>query len=344
MKSAPLWVKLFMGMALVAAAFAGLAFVPTNDVAFAPVAPIDLDGRITVDGSPLEPLQGRLYLVGVTERHVNLLQRAALDIGDSSVDFAKVPASGGVTSGPSQADVAAMARAKQISAAVAYELSGADGKVVWSGQAATVGSTEPGLPAFGKLQAGDVIEQVNGVAYDNSVDVGKAINQLKPGSKVVLFVRRAGEATKVSLRTVAPVPGDAVHRSRLGLAIDTIGLQVKLPHRVAIDSAQVVGPSAGLAFALAMYDAFDTNVDLLRGRHVVATGSLTPDGQVAPVGRVRQKAIATQRAGHDLLLVPAANAADAKAAIADTCKGEARCVQVIGVGSVQEAIRVLEGA
>jgi PDZ domain-containing protein len=338
-----LWVKLFIGMALVAGICVGLAFVPTRDVAYAPAPPIDLDGKITVDGTPLEPLQGRLYLVGVTERHVNLLQRAALDIGDSTVDFAKAPTLAKLT-GPSAGDIASMKRAKEVSAAVAYELAGTGGKVVWTGQAATVGSTQPGLPAAGKLFPGDVIEQVNGVGYDNSVDVGRAINQLKPGSKVVLFVRRAGEATKVSLTTVEPVAGDAVHRSRLGLGIDTIGLQVRLPHKVEVDSGAVVGPSAGLAFALAMYDAFEPNTDLLRGRHIVATGSLTPDGQVAPVGRVRQKAIATQAAGHDLLLVPTANVEEAKAAIADACTGDARCVEVIGVGSVQQAIQVLRGS
>lgn len=344
MKRLPLWVKLFLVLAVLAAGCVALAFVPTDDVAYAPAAPIDLDGKIKVDGALIEPLQGRIYLVGVTERRINLLQRGMLDIADSSIDFAKAPAGANPTGGPTEGDIQSMARAKEFAAAVAYDLADGAGTVQWSGKGATVASVAADGPAAGKLFPGDSISLINGVAYDNAVDVMHTLNGLAPGSKVRLFVRRAGQAITAELVTAPAVANDPMRKSRIGVSIDTIDLQVTLPQKVTIDSGVVVGPSAGLAFALTLYDAFDTDVDLLRGRHVVVTGALTPDGQVAPVGRVRQKAIAAQRAGRDVLVVPAANVAAAKEAVKDTCSGEDRCITVVGVTSVQDAIAVLRGS
>ncbi|MBC7462446.1 MAG: hypothetical protein H7287_13900, partial [Thermoleophilia bacterium] len=163
--------KLFLVLAALAAACVGLAFVPTNDVAYAPADPVDLDGKITVDGAPIEPLQGRIYLVGVTERHINLLQRAVLGVADSSIDFAKAPVDSNPTGGPTQGDIQSMARAKEFAAAVAYDLADGAGTVEWSGKGATVAAVAPDGPAVGKLFPGDSISLINGVAYDNAVDV-----------------------------------------------------------------------------------------------------------------------------------------------------------------------------
>ena len=46
MTAIPLWVKLLGGIGVVAAACVGLTFVPSGDVAYAPIAPIDLDGLL----------------------------------------------------------------------------------------------------------------------------------------------------------------------------------------------------------------------------------------------------------------------------------------------------------
>ncbi len=334
MKAIPLWVKLLGGIGVVAAACVGLTFVPSGDVAYAPIAPIDLDGKITVAGNPVEPLQGRLYLVGVTERKVNLLERVLLDVGDPAVDFGPAPTGGGT--GPRPGDVRSMDEAKQVSAGVAFDLAGKP--VTWAGTGATVAMIDPNGPSQGRLQRGDIIVTVNGIGVDTSVDAGRIIHRLAPGSVVKLGVQRAGVASRVQIRTIAPAEvWKGSPRSVIGVELSTIGLQVKLPQDVGIDSGEVVGPSAGLAFSLYLVDALLRNDDLLRGRYVVATGSLAPDGQVLPVGRIRQKALAAQASKRDLFLVPAANAAEAQKAVADTCDGSG-CIQVVPVRSVSEAI------
>jgi PDZ domain-containing protein len=335
-----LWVKLLGGIALLAAACVGLAFVPTGDVAYAPVAPIDLDGKVRVDGAPTEPLQGHLSLVGVAERRVNLLQRLLLDVSDPAVDFGPAPSS--TQAGPADEDVQAMAQAKRVAAGVAFELAGEP--VSWdSTGGATVSATVPGTPAGQALRPGDIIVRVNGRDVDSSVDAGRIINALPPGSRVVLGIQRGGVALQPTLRTLPPEQGDPVERhSRIGVELSTIGLRVVLPRgrSVDIDSGDVVGPSAGLAFALYVFDALSPK-DLLQGRHVVASGAISPDGIVLPVGRIRQKAIAAQAANRDVLLVPAANADEARAAIKAACADAGRCIQVVPVQTVREAVELL---
>lgn len=338
MKGIPLWVKLLGAIAVLAAACVGLSFVPTGQVAFAPNAPIDLDGRITVQGRPAEPLQGRMYLVGVTERRVNLLQRMLLDVGDPAVDFAPEPAGIPSGGGPQPRDVQAMDQAKQVAAGIAFDL--VNEPVDWSGTGATVSRVAPDGPAARVLQRGDIIVRVNGTDVDTSVEASRIIHRLRPGSRVNLAVQRAGIAGKVSITTVAPREPIANRKSEVGVELSTIGLRVGLPRNVAIDSGPVVGPSAGLAFALYLVDSL-SDEDLLQGRHVVVTGSLAPDGTVVPVGRIRQKAIASQVAKRDVFVVPLADAATARDAVASSCDDTA-CVLVVGVRSVAEAVDLLQ--
>lgn len=340
MRSIPLWGKLLGGIGVVAAACVGLSFVPTGQVAYAPIAPIDMSGKVTIDGRATEPLQGRIYLVGVTERRVNMLQRLLLDAGDPDIDFGPEP-TGGPKDGPAPRDVTSMSEAKRVAAGVSFDLA-QPGSVTWSGAGATVASVTPGTPAAASLRAGDIIVRVNGVDVDTSVEAGNLINPLAPGSAVKLGVQRAGEAVQPTVRTL-PVPAgeaDATHRSRIGVALETIGLKVALPREVQIDSGEVVGPSAGLAFALYIYDLLEP-VDLLHGRHVVVSGALAPDGQVVAVGRVRQKAISAQAANHDLLVVPVANYAEAKRAAAEACGDARACLRVVPVRTVRQAVALL---
>jgi PDZ domain-containing protein len=337
-KAIPLWGKLLGVIVLLAAACVGLAFVPTNDVAFAPIAPIDLEGKISVKGQVVEPLQGRMYLVGVTERKVNLLQRVLLDLTDPDVDFGEAPA-GAKDGTPSPRDVESMVQAKAVAAGVALELAGE--RVDWEGTAATVDQLYEGTPAAAVLQRGDLITEVNGIEVDTSVEVTRIVEKLPPGSAVTIGLTRAGEVQRVTMKTIPPVEGDDHRKSRLGMNLSTIGLKVNLPFNVAIDSGDVVGPSAGLAFALYLYDS-QTPDDLLQGRHVVATGAISPDGLVLPVGRIRQKVIAAQDANRDVFVVPLANAAEAEAAVKAACPKDAECIQIVPVRSAQEAIDLLE--
>ena len=77
----------------------------------------------------------------------------------------------------------------------------------------------------------------------------------------------------------------------------------QLPFEVDIDTGRVGGPSAGLAFTLAIIDVLSEG-ELTNGLSIVATGTIDRDGNVGPVGGIHQKTVAAEQAGADVFLVP----------------------------------------
>ena len=100
-----------------------------------------------------------------------------------------------------------------------------------------------------------------------------------------------------------------------------------------IDLGGVGGPSAGLPFALEVYQELGNDVD--RGYEVAATGEIELDGTVASVGGIKQKTFGVRSAGADVFLVPAGD----NAAVARRYAGNLR---IIPVESFQQALRVLQ--
>ena len=76
------------------------------------------------------------------------------------------------------------------------------------------------------------------------------------------------------------------------------------PVKVAVDTAGIGGPSAGLAMTLAILDDL-TPGDLTGGKRVAVTGTIDPEGNVGEIGGIEQKAVAAQAAGAQLFIVPA---------------------------------------
>src|SRR5438477_4793434 len=99
---------------------------------------------------------------------------------------------------------------------------------------------------------------------------------------------------------------------------------------VSIRDRGLIGPSAGLVYALALTDMLD-HVDLARGRVIAATGELDAGGRVWPVGFVAVKAEAARSAHAALLLVPGSEESQARLS-----GGTVR-----GVLSVTDALRLL---
>ena len=91
--------------------------------------------------------------------------------------------------------------------------------------------------------------------------------------------------------------------------------------------------SAGLAFTLEVYDALSGH-RLAKGRKIAVTGTIDLDGNVGPIGGVKQKVIGAVREHADLVLVPVDNAADARAAAAGR-------ITVIAVSTFNGALRAL---
>ncbi len=104
------------------------------------------------------------------------------------------------------------------------------------------------------------------------------------------------------------------------------------PRTVTVVSGDVMGPSAGLTFALEVLARLKGYGFEGLGK-AAATGTLDVWGEVGPVGGIAQKTIACREEGIELFLVPALNEEEARR--------YAGHMKVVGVRSFQEALRTL---
>jgi Lon-like protease len=237
-----------------------------------------------------------------------------------------------------------MSNAKDVATAVALRTLGYDVQVVGSG--AIVIRIQPDTPADGLLSPGDTIVGVDGAAVTTSIDLTDALGAATPGQEVVLEVQRASAAMAVhggglpspdlpvdQVRVTLGAWPDDPERPLLGVQTTTRDLTYDFPFTVTIDSGNVIGPSAGLAFTLAIVDVL-TPGSLTGDRKVAVTGTISLNGDVGRVGGVSQKSAAALGVGADVLLVPVEEADVARQRVGDS-------IEVVPVATFIEALEAL---
>jgi len=172
-----------------------------------------------------------------------------------------------------------------------------------------VDSVQQGLPAAGKLRPGDRIVAVDGTKIKQVPEVSTLIGKHKPGQTVKFTVRRDGKDSPVEVATVASTDKTTPGKPVVGVVLRE---KFQFPVQVKISVGDVGGPSAGLMFSLGIYDKL-TPQEVTGGRFVAGTGTITPEGQVGPIGGIQQKMVAARHAGATVFLTPAQNCGDAAA-------------------------------
>jgi Lon-like protease len=327
-------VRRFAGI-LVALGVAGLAVafvlwtLPAEEFVFEPGNAKPLADRVEVEGA--RPVgAGDVYYVDVFVRRTSRLEDLFPFLLPDGSDV--VPEDELLPPGTSEADrdrqtAADMQRSERVASAVALQALGYDVEATPTG--ALVVSVAHDVPAAKKIQSGDVIVAVDGVAVRTPDDLRAQIGKREAGDPVELTVRRGKETSRIRTKTV-PTPGDP-SRPIVGIRVDQEA-DIELPIDIEIDLGQVGGPSAGLAFGLEIARMLGRNVT--KGCDVAATGELALDGSVLPVGGLKQKTIGAEDTGVDVFLVPAGdNAAEARSHAED--------LEVIAVDSFQQALRLL---
>jgi PDZ domain-containing protein len=201
------------------------------------------------------------------------------------------------------------------------------------GKGVRVLSIEPGSHAQGLLQPGDVIVALNGAPIRTTTDLINQVRSQDPGAIVQLQVDRDPRTMDLKVPLMPPpAPGAP---PQLGITIESAGSDLSLPFPVKIVPQKIVGgPSAGLMFALTVYNAV-TPDDLTGGRKIAGTGTINPDGSVGPIGGVEQKVVAAELASATYFLSPPDNYAAARSV--------ARRIQVVKIATIGQAIEFLRG-
>jgi PDZ domain-containing protein len=198
-------------------------------------------------------------------------------------------------------------------------------------------------PAEGRLHAGDVIKAVDGTAVKQPSDVAKLVTKHKPGQDVVFTVvpvkeqAAAEKEHKTATRTqdvtitTAPSHDSGAPRAIVGISA---GTDHTFPFSIDIKLADVGGPSAGLMFALGVYDKL-TPGSLTGGKFVAGTGTIDDNGTVGPIGGIELKTIGARDKGAQYFLTPADNCA---AAAKDTPSG----LTLVKVKTIDDALGALK--
>jgi PDZ domain-containing protein len=185
----------------------------------------------------------------------------------------------------------------------------------------------PGCPAEEKLFAGDVVEAIDGKPVHSADDASKALDAAPIKEPVTFEIRAAGETHEISVTREPCLPD--VPEPKIG-----INLIDAFPFGVQISSGDVGGPSAGLMWALGLYDLL-TPGDITAGKTIAGTGTIDTRGRVGPIGGIEDKVVAAERAGATVFLVPEDNMKE----LSGVDTGD---MQLISVSTFQDALDALQ--
>lgn len=195
------------------------------------------------------------------------------------------------------------------------------------GEGVLVESVVPGCAADGVLYPGDLILRIDGQEVDTVRRARRLIAAVPSGERLRFDVTVDGEPQ--TLRLVREPCGGSED------PLVGVSLLNSFPIEVRISSGSIGGPSAGLMWALGLYDLL-TPGDLTEGRTIAGTGAIGPDGAVYPVGGVAEKVRAAARAGAQVFLLPKENRREAEAA------GD-HGMELVPVGDLDDALAYLQG-
>ncbi len=180
-------------------------------------------------------------------------------------------------------------------------------------------------PAAGLVIAGDFVISAGGVKVATFEELREQITKTE-GAEMELTVERDGKLVQLKL---APQPRDDSYY--IGAMV---GYTYEFPKKVELQLGDVGGPSGGLMFTLGIVDRF-TPGSLAKDSHVAGTGTISGEGNVGPIGGIRLKMVAAERAGADLFLVPDGNCEEAEGFVPQG-------LAAVSVANFEEAILAIE--
>ncbi len=303
----------------------GSVFLPYYAVGPGPAR--DVEPLIRVEGAPRYPSEGRFVLTSVVFNQLTGfgLIGAWLDPDRTVVERERIYPSGEPAEVGRRRAISEMDQSKlDAVAAVLRHLTGYPRE---HGRGVLVESVVSGCAADGVLYPGDRILRIDGREVDTVRRARRLIAAAPSGERLRFDVTVDGEPQ--TLRLVREPCGGSED------PLVGVSLLNSFPIEVRISSGSIGGPSAGLMWALGLYDLL-TPGDLTGGRTIAGTGAIGPDGTVYPIGGVAEKIAAAAHAGAEVFLLPQDNLGEAEAA------GD-HGMELVPVGSLDDALAYLQG-
>jgi PDZ domain-containing protein len=191
--------------------------------------------------------------------------------------------------------------------------------------------------AIKKLQVGDIITDIDGKKINEIEEIRTSYAEKKIGDNLRITIERRdkNENSSIITQTVTLVKNveTAAKTGEVKPAIGIlVGTSAKFPVDVDFNISGVGGPSAGMIFAVGIIEKLNEE-DLVRGRKIAGTGTVTASGKVGGIGGIEEKMIGASRIGATVFLAPRENCPD--------IKHVPQGLKVIPVSTLEEAIEVL---
>ena len=304
----------------------GYVFLPYYSLGPGPAR--DVEPLISVEGAPTYPSEGRFILTSVVFRQLTAfgIIRAWLDPDQTVVERERVYPTGQSVEVEHERAISQMDQSKlDATAVVLRELTEYPRD---HGDGVLVESVVSGCAADGELYPGDLIQTIDGAEVQTVRDAKRAIEAAPSGSRLTFDVTVDGEPETVRLLRE---PCGGAEEPLVGVSLIN-----SFPVDVTISSGAIGGPSAGLMWALGLYDLL-TPGDLTDGGTIAGTGVIGLDGSVYPIGGIGEKLAAAEDAGASTFFVPRDNLREARVA------GD-HGLELVVVETFDDAIAYLEGA
>ena len=226
----------------------------------------------------------------------------------------------------------------------------------WSIPAVSSGAVVTGVvdnspAARAGLSVGDEITALDGYRVTSQCTLVGALEHVAPHTKVNLTVVPGkfsasgvlsrgpsvhigvitADSAQASLQTGCPGHPTA-GRAWLGVAPED-GVGYRFPGLITLNTANIGGPSAGLAMALTLLDTLSKG-SLTGGHAIATTGTIDPQGRVGAIGGAAEKTIAVENAGVHYFFVPQGDYAAAQSTANSS-------LHVIGVTTLRQVLAYL---
>src|SRR5690625_3332158 len=229
--------------------------------------------RLMIGGRPATPL---LYGIAKLSSHHDIVPlKEARPDGISDEEYKKK-------------QLELMENSQEAALVVAFEEADADIDITYNG--VYVLGTVEGMPADDILEVGDLITKVDDIDVNKANDLMKYVKDKTENTEVEVQFERE-EDNYMKKIELAKFPQD----NKVGIGIQLVtNREVEVNPKVEFSSGEIGGPSAGLMFALTIYNQL-TKEDVSNGLKIAGTGELDYEGNVLPIGGIDKKVIAAEK-------------------------------------------------
>lgn len=155
------------------------------------------------------------------------------------------------------------------------------------------------------FEVGDIILEVNGIECEDVNTVKEIINSKEENDIIKFKIIRDDKEIEIENKVVIED-----NKKVLGIIITTdYEYEINPNINIKFKSSET-GSSGGLMLALTIYNAI-TDEDLIKGRNIAGTGTISIDGAVGEIDGIKYKIMGAYKDNMDIVFVPSANYEDA---------------------------------